>query len=318
MPPPKAEKVDPGRGFDSYGAIMWTQRVEKEERALLRDDRPRRRPGDDGHQRSRRSSRQSSYPASDYSSVLSQATRASEDRLSRLERDHHCGSRPGPAKHDDSLSRPERRYVPESDRGSHRSLSQASSAPNLMYSTDQLPPNLRALQRFGIAEANLITMRGRKPDEMGYVPRLRMKAVEVDAHWVPGTGKLIEYRPECYLEKEEAGARRRPSAGPEAAQKIWTLPPAGKSFKDAVAFGEAPAAALPAKLATAQGAAAGQPPGVAGHGAAVAQPAASVAGSSASHALSVSFAPGSTAMGRTHEGVSKPLVSAGRYAFVQA
>ena len=180
----------------------------------------------------------------------------------------------------------------------------------------------------------------------------------------------LEYRPECYLEREEAGARRRPGAGPEASQKIWTLPPAGKSFRDAAAFGEAPAAAPPAKLATAQGAAAGQPPGVAGRGAAVGQPAASAAGSSASHALSVSFAPGSTATGRTHEvlrkgrqmgcrapnqglegsfchwiarqglaadykeclcsrtpalvmresrqGASKPLVAAGRYAFVQA
>ena len=29
-------EVDPGRGFDSYGVIMWTQRVEKEERGLLK------------------------------------------------------------------------------------------------------------------------------------------------------------------------------------------------------------------------------------------------------------------------------------------
>eukprot|EP00428_Durinskia_dybowskii_P001517 CAMPEP_0170298018 /NCGR_PEP_ID=MMETSP0116_2-20130129/49181_1 /TAXON_ID=400756 /ORGANISM="Durinskia baltica, Strain CSIRO CS-38" /LENGTH=152 /DNA_ID=CAMNT_0010549665 /DNA_START=1 /DNA_END=456 /DNA_ORIENTATION=+ len=147
------------------GALMWEQRVEKEERAYLReyeeqDDRSRREGRHRRHHRRRRSHRSS---------------QASESRL---------------------------------DSASSRGMSGSQSMPALMYQTSRMPSDLRAIQRFGIADKSLMTMRDKNSAEQGdIIPKLRMVPVLEDAHWVPG-GKLLKHKPEFYF--EEAAAQKPP------------------------------------------------------------------------------------------------------------
>jgi len=181
MPPPKV--VDQGRQlFDMRGALIWAQRVDKEEKAYLREDEPVRHSHRGHRRRHREHSRRSSLD-SQSSGYTSEARGYGS-----------CSS------------------------SSCASLSTSTSAPALMYETSRMPSDLRAIQQFGIQDTCLMTMKDRHADEGNMVPKLRMVPIMEDAHWVPG-GKILKHKPEFYLgeaddkTKKKSEPWRLPAAG---------------------------------------------------------------------------------------------------------
>lgn len=187
---PRDRTVEQGRGFDIYDSLMWEQRVDKEERAVLGE----------GQIKSRR----------------------------RRERN----------KQDDQIRRLEAKVL-------GRDAAMRASTNSLMYASDGLPEKYRALNRWPVHDACLITCHPKKREGEGLVPKLRFNSGYVDAMWVPGKtgkcGQILQHRPEFYLEDERA------PIGSQQKLKPWALPAAGalppsRSHAAAAASTAAPAA----------------------------------------------------------------------------
>lgn len=163
---PRDKQVDQGRGFDIYDNIMWMQRVEKEERSLLHEDK------------------MPSY------------------------------SRKSRKKQDADIRRLEAQVL-------GREHAMKDSTTSAMYRSNGLPDKYRALNRWPVRDSCLITCHPKTREEEGLVPKLRFKSGYVDAMWVPGTGKIMQHRPEFYLEEKRSSTTDQHKLEP------WALPPAG-------------------------------------------------------------------------------------------
>lgn len=164
---PRQKDVDQGRGFNLYENIMWTQRVEKEERALLGEDRIEK------HDRRERHKQNADIKRLE-AKVLGRETAAMKD-----------------------------------------------SYTSAMYRSNGLPAEYRALNRWPVRDAVLITCHPKKRDEEGLTPKLRFHSAYMPAMWVPGTGKILQHRPEFYLDDTHTSKKNEPPAD------AWRLPAAG-------------------------------------------------------------------------------------------
>jgi len=173
---PDGSVVERGRGFDSYDNIMWTQRVVKEENAVL---------------------------GADVAKEQKKRANKSEKAIRRLE-DKMLGT--GSAMKD--------------------------SVTSCMYRSDGLPEEFRALNRWPVNDACLITCHPKVRGD-GLEPKLRFNSQYVDAMWVPGKtgqcGKYIQHRPEFYFEdvqaKKQLALHRWPAAGEKSPKQLFGEPP---------------------------------------------------------------------------------------------
>lgn len=114
------------------------------------------------------------------------------------------------------------------ERLERRILGKSRSAPAPLLQTNGLPWNLRALQRFGVHDASLMTTRPRAGDG-GVAPQLRFRPRRVKAMWVPGKGTILEHEPEFYFAEDTRKINARDAP--------WRLPAAGECVPR-LAFGE--------------------------------------------------------------------------------
>eukprot|EP00929_Paragymnodinium_shiwhaense_P067090 TRINITY_DN33764_c0_g1_i3.p1 TRINITY_DN33764_c0_g1~~TRINITY_DN33764_c0_g1_i3.p1 ORF type:complete len:207 (-),score=44.27 TRINITY_DN33764_c0_g1_i3:286-906(-) len=196
MAPRKESDAAEQRNFDMRGGLLWEQRIDKEQKALLLMDRH----------------------AADF-----------QLQQQRQRRAH--------------------RVDPRIDELEARLLGKSPSSPAaLMYSSGAMPNNLRALQRMGVQDSSLMSLRP-PPAKDGVVPKMRMRQVVHDADF--GARKVVEYVPEFYCEPASDGKK----------VPVWELPAAGRTATVPVH----PVDQRKARLAAEAAAAAGQ----AGYGASV-------------------------------------------------
>eukprot|EP00416_Gambierdiscus_australes_P044013 CAMPEP_0171098888 /NCGR_PEP_ID=MMETSP0766_2-20121228/49777_1 /TAXON_ID=439317 /ORGANISM="Gambierdiscus australes, Strain CAWD 149" /LENGTH=162 /DNA_ID=CAMNT_0011558359 /DNA_START=130 /DNA_END=615 /DNA_ORIENTATION=- len=90
-------------------------------------------------------------------------------------------------------------------------------------SLSTLPDDLQAIGSWPLIDRPLTTMRAGSST-------LKFRTVEEPAQWVPGKGKIVQYRPEFSLLREEAPQRRPKQV--VATRDPWRLPAAGMKATD--------------------------------------------------------------------------------------
>mmetsp|Transcript_3942 Transcript_3942/g.10102 ORF Transcript_3942/g.10102 Transcript_3942/m.10102 type:complete len:189 (-) Transcript_3942:117-683(-) len=168
--------------WDIYFDNTWSQRINKEETALLEGlrqekEREGRKKSGRRHRRSGSSIASGSRARSSASSALSAA---GSHTLA------HSASASAISENQSAISR----------------MSQKSGMGHRSYSSGMpdIPEHLRAVTRFPVNDKDLITGRVEK-DPLGKVPRIKMHPEKAKAMWWPGRGHYIKFNPEfCFDE----------------------------------------------------------------------------------------------------------------------
>jgi hypothetical protein len=157
--------------WDCTYNILWTQRVDSEEKAFLAANEK----GVQELEEKEKPSRSSRRHLRTSGSTLSQAGASSVHRSPKS-----SGSRAG------------------SERSVSTNMSRAASEGALGRALAELPEHMAPLGRFPVVDRDLMSARTRKMAD-GLTPTIRFKKEVVPVTW--GSGSIIQYKPEFILEE---------------------------------------------------------------------------------------------------------------------